>query len=164
MKHVLCEGQPIQFSPYLGQRQTLGTLAGVSIATLLAVSAPAYAQESQAAYLPPTPTPENTSKLELECVPQGEKFLCEVADDAAIAPSLDNAKSSDKIAATTSLAASSDASRIRVSNLALAIAVFLFGSIAFKVMMHRKHEGADADQLEKQIELLERIWHKGTSV
>jgi hypothetical protein len=137
--------------------------AGVSIATVLMMGTPAYAQMAQVAAPLASPSPNDPVPVELRCVPQGEKFLCDVVGEGAIAPSNASAPSNATVTVVNASEDLADADRIRASNLVLAIAVLLFGGVGLHVLTHPHRPADEAEQLKAQIELLERIWHKSSS-
>jgi hypothetical protein len=167
----------------------LAALGSAAIMSLIAVGMPAEARASRVeAWTPPVEAalesrPSEASgeplsqfaaeaaafgsqeplPLQLRCVPEGEKFICDAVDEAAWA----DLDTTDGIVATVTPtpppALLSDTRRNEVANLVLAIALVGGGGIGLSFWLQRRRATEDVSLLKYQVEMLERIWDKSTS-
>lgn len=140
-------------------------LAGLTTATLLSWTAPALSRTSEAPTLAQASTTEEPLNVELSCVPQGEKILCEAVDEAAMAELQSNLESTTPITATLTSSLASDTHHVSLSSALLVIAIMIGALWGARKLARNQQESEDdeADDLQRQIALLERIWDKSSS-
>lgn len=151
-------------------------LAGLTTATLLCWTAPALARMSEATVLAQastaqTSTSEEPSELQLICVPQEDKFLCEATDKEAIADLQTTLGNESEITATITSDSLPDnrpskTHQVSVASALLVIGIMIAALWGAKHVAHRQQESEyeNGDDLQRQVALLERIWDKSSSV
>lgn len=145
-------------------------LAGLTTATLLCWAAPALARMSEATVLAQTSTAKESSELQLTCVPQGEKLLCEATDKEAIAKLQTTLEDTSEITATITPDSPLDnrptkTHQVSITSALLVIGIMIAALWGAKHVAHRQQESEceSGDDLQQQIALLERIWDKSSS-